>query len=72
MTNTEATWNILRQKCLRYSKLINAWQNKVFDSTECVHLYCINAGVQKYNNECITKLEKPITNIEDKNIGRGR
>ena len=72
MTNTEATWNILRQKCLRYSKLINAWQNKVFDSTECVHLYCINADVQKYNNECITKLQNPITYIEATNIGRGR
>ena len=68
-TNTEADWNILHQKCSRYAKVINAWKNEEFDSQEFLYLYCKNVDVQKHNNECITKLQKPITYIQDTNTG---
>eukprot|EP00957_Ditylum_brightwellii_P093425 7114897-Ditylum_brightwellii.AAC.1 len=41
--NTEEDWQILRQRCSRFSKGFQRWEAEGFNSLECVNLFCTNA-----------------------------
>eukprot|EP00957_Ditylum_brightwellii_P054080 4096408-Ditylum_brightwellii.AAC.1 len=41
--NTEDDWQILKQKCSRFSKGFQRWDAEGFNSPECVNLFCTNA-----------------------------
>ena len=69
--NIEDSWQILRQKCSRFSKEFQRWDAEGFISPECVNLFCTNAEVQKHNYKCLTSIGKPITLIEASHTGKG-